>query len=69
MFKIREVGSMLAVVSLNIFAFGAVKMAPFIINNWGLHWLFLIFTVVCLLGTFFVYCCVPETKLKNLYKL
>lgn len=68
-FKIREIGSMLAVVALNIFAFGAVKIAPYIINCWGLEWLFLIFAVVCLLGAGFVFWCVPETKLKNLYKL
>lgn len=66
-FKIREIGSTIAVMATNIFAFGAILVTPFIIKSWGLEWLFVIFTVVCLLGALFVFSCVTETKWKDLY--
>lgn len=59
---------MICIIGINLFAFAAIKMAPYVINSWGLDWLFGLFGLIAALGAVFVYFFVPETKLKNLYK-
>ena len=65
----RTLGSCLAQVVRTSTVFLIVKMTPFVITSFGLHYLFLFHGVVCALAAIFACNFLPETRGKTLTQL
>ncbi|XP_008557849.1 facilitated trehalose transporter Tret1-2 homolog [Microplitis demolitor] len=67
--KVKDVLSGLTVCSAYTFSFVIVKCYPDMLVAMGKHGVFLFFAILSLLGTIFVFMCLPETKGKTLNEI
>lgn len=64
--QIRAVGLALCIFMLNIFAFVCAKLFPLLIDIIGLHGCMMIFAFNCIVGSFFIFFVVDETRGKHM---
>lgn len=67
--NVKALGSALGIMSCNGFSFVVTLSYQSIAADFGLYTVFWIFTVVSLLGVFFVYAYVPETRGRTLQEV
>lgn len=65
----KGVGSGISVMMTSIAFFGTVKTAPAMFQSIGHHGTYLFYGISTLLGTIFLYFCLPETKDKTLLQI
>ncbi|CAK1578555.1 unnamed protein product [Parnassius mnemosyne] len=65
----KGIGSGLSVMMTSVFFFGTVKTAPAMFKNIGHYGTYLFYGMSTLIGTIFLYFCLPETKGKTLLQI
>ncbi|XP_033328311.2 facilitated trehalose transporter Tret1 [Megalopta genalis] len=67
--NVKALGSTIAMMCLNAFAFSVTSLYSSIDEAWGKHTAFWIYAAVSFVGSVFVYCYVPETRKKTLQEV
>ncbi|KAI8440400.1 hypothetical protein MSG28_001725 [Choristoneura fumiferana] len=65
----KGIGSGLSVMTTSVAYFGTIKTAPAMFKSIGHHGTYLFYGISTLLGTVFLYFCLPETKGKTLLEI
>ncbi|XP_076248619.1 facilitated trehalose transporter Tret1 [Calliopsis andreniformis] len=67
--NVKALGSACGILCCNLLAFIVIMFYPIIVEDYGAHVSFWIFSAITLLGTIFVYIIVPETKGRTLQEV